>query len=259
MLEDIEALADRAFASKDVSIAQVAFITLIEWYDDLGTEFKQRREGILMKAATIFEIIGLKVRAEEYLLKIFDYIVVAQMEDMNTKFHHAIRNFKKHGPAGQKALMHTIRCCPLCRFKLRNGDGQTPLLLAVSTNEEEVVVAMIRRLRDSQRQFQTVLDAKDYRGLSILTIAIFAHCSLPLIDALIQCGSNVNPPTWPDGPPTPLQAASIPGRERPDIAWLLLKHHANPGNDSNIAALLAKGPLPIPAYDSLLPELDQQP
>ncbi|KAN0116677.1 hypothetical protein V8E51_002654 [Hyaloscypha variabilis] len=257
-LEDIEALAERAFASNDVPIAQVAFITLIEWYDDLGPEFQQRREGVLMKAGTIFEMTGLKDRAEEYWLKIFDYIFAAPTEDMNTKFHHAIRNFKKQGPVGQEALMRAIRCCPLSRFKLRNGDGQTPLLLAVSTNEQEVVVAMIMRLRDPQRQSQidpTILDAKDRRGLSILTTAVFAQCSVPLIDALIQCGSNVNPPTWPGGPLTPLQAASTPGYERPDVAWLLLQHHANPGNDSNIAGLLAKGPLPRPAYDPLLPEI----
>jgi len=206
-----------------------------------------------------------KDRAEEYSLKIFDYIFMAPTENLNTRFHHAIRNFKKQGPVGQDALMRAIRCCPLCRFKLRNGDGQTPLLLAVSTNEEEVVVAMIERLRDPQRQFlidPIILDAKDSRGQSILTTAVFAQCSLPLIDALIQCGSNVNPPTWPGGPLTPLQAASTPGYERPDVSWLLLQHQANPGNvcpDSNIAGLLAQGLLPKPAYESLLPELDQQP
>jgi hypothetical protein len=263
-LEDIEALAGRAFASNDLSIAEVAFTTLVDWYDALGIEFQQRREGVLMEAGTIFEKTRWNDRAEEYSLKVFDYLVPAT-EDINTRFHHAIHNFKKKGPAGQDALMRVIRCCPLCRFKLRNREGQTPLLLAVSTNEEEVVVAMIMRLRDPHRQFQIdpiILDAPDRRGLSILTTAVFAQCSLPLIDALIQCGSNVNPPTWPDGPPTPLQAASTPGYERPDVAWLLLQHEANPGNvcpGSHIASVLAQGPLPTPAYNSLLPELDQQP
>jgi hypothetical protein len=261
-LEDIEELAERAYASNDLSIAEVAFIILIEWYDDLGLEFQQRREGLLMKVGGIFETTELKDRAEKCSLKIFDYLEVTPT-DINAPFHHAIRNFKKKGPVGQDALMRIIRCCPLCRFKSRNGEGQTPLLLALST-DEEVAIAMIKRLRDPQRQFPIdpiILNAKDYRQLTILTTAVIARCSLPLIDALIQCGSNVNPPTQPGSPYTPLQAASIPGYERPDVAWLLLRHHANLGDvcpDSNIAVLLAQGPLPEPAYVPLFPELDQQ-
>lgn len=263
-LADIEELAWRAYTSNDLSIAELAFITLIEWYDALGLEFQQLREDLLMKMGGIFETTEWKVHAEEYSLKIFDYLLVAP-PDINKPFHHAIRNFKKKGSVGQDALMRIIRCCPLCQFKLRNEEGQTPLWLAVSTNEEDVIVAMIKRLRDPQRQFQidpTILDATDCRGLTILTTAVMARCSLPLIDALIQCGSKVNPPTCPGGPSTPLQAASIPGYERPDVAWLLLRHQANPGDvypDSNIADRVANGRLPEPAYVPLLPKLDQQP
>ncbi|KAE9382265.1 hypothetical protein N431DRAFT_441036 [Stipitochalara longipes BDJ] len=219
---------------------------------------------------SIFEKTEWKDRAEEYSLKIFDYLLV-EPPDINAPFHHAIRNFKKKGLVGQDALMRIIRCCPLYRFKLRNKEGQTPLWLAVSTNEEEVIIAMIKRLRDPQQQFwidPTIFDATDPRGLSILTTAIMAGCSLRLIDALIQCGSKVNPPPrpdapstpLPDAPSTPLRAASIPGCERPEVVWLLLRHQANPGDicpGSSIAVLVAKGLLPEPAYVPLLPKLDQ--
>jgi hypothetical protein len=263
-LADIEELAGLAYASNDLSIAELAFITLDEWYDALGPEFQHLREELLMKMGGIFETTEWKAHAEEYSLKIFDYLLV-EPPDINAPFHHAIRNFKKKGPVGQDALMRIIRCCPLCRFKLRNEEGQTPLWLAVFTNEEEVIVAMIKRLRDPQRQFRidpTILDATDPRGLTILTIAVMAGCSLPLIDALIQCGCKVNPPTCPGGPSTPLQAASTLGYERPDVAWLLLRHQANPSEvcpNSNIAVRVANGLLPEPAYVPLLPKLDQQP
>ena len=263
-LNDIEELAGRAYASNDVSIAELAFINLIEWYDDLGWEFQHPREGVLMKVGGIFEATEWKDRAEEYSLKIFDYLVMEPI-DTNTPFHHAIRKFGEKGPVGKNALMRIIRCCPLCRFKLRNGEGHTPLWLAVSLKEEEVVVAIIKRLRDPQRQLPIdpiILDATDHRGLTILTIAVMARCSLPLIDALLQCGSKVNPPTSPGGPRTPLQAASAPGYERPDVAWLLLRHQANPGDiypNSDIAVQVANGLLPEPEYVPLLPELDQQP
>ena len=262
-LNDIEELAGRAYASNDVSIAELAFINLIEWYDDLGWEFQHPREGVLMKVGGIFETTEWKDRAEEYSLKIFDYLVMKDT-DTNTPFHHAIRKFGEKGPVGKNALMRIIRCCPLCRFKLRNGEGHTPLWLAVSLKEEEVVVAIIKRLRDPQRQLlidPIILDATDRRGLTILTVAV-AHCSLPLIDALLQCGSKVNPPTSPGGHRTPLQAASAPGYERPDVAWLLLRHQANPGDiypNSDIAVQVANGLLPEPEYVPLLPELDQQP
>jgi hypothetical protein len=263
-LEDIEELAWLAYNSYDLSIAEVAFITLIEWYDALGLEFQQRREGLLMKVGGIFEATKWKDRAEEYSLKIFDYLMVED-PDINARFHDAIRNFKKQGPVGHNALMRIIRCCPLCRFKFRNKDGQTPLLLAVSINEEEVVVAMIKRLRDPWRQFlidPIILDARDHRGWTILTLAVMVGCPLRLIDALIQCGSAVNPQRLPNGSLTPLQAASCPGFERPDVAWLLLQHKANPSDvfpGSEIAVLWAEGLLPKPAFVSLLPELDQQP
>lgn len=262
-LDDIEELAGRAYASNDVSIAELAFFILIEWYDALGWQFEHPREGLLMKVGGIFETTEWKDRAEEYSLKIFDYLLMTPT-DTNTPFHHAIRNFRKKGPVGQNALMRIIRCCPLCRFKLRNGEGHTPLWLAVSINEEEVVIAIINRLRDPQRQFlidPIILDATDRRGLTILTIAVMANCSLRLIGALIQCGSNVNPPTSPGGPSTPLRAASTPGYERPDVAWLLLRHQAHPDDicpDSEIAVLVANGLLPEPAYVPLFPELDQQ-
>ncbi|KAF8854185.1 hypothetical protein BDZ45DRAFT_693689 [Acephala macrosclerotiorum] len=263
-LEDIKELAGQAYASNDLSIAELAFLTLIDWYDDLGLEFQQLREELLMKVGGIFETTEWKVHAEKCSLKIFDYLLVAP-PDIKTPFHHAIRNFKKKGPVGQDALMRIIRCCPLIQFRLRNEEGQTPLWLAVYTKEEEVVLAMIKRLRDPERQFRIdpiILDATDPRGLTILTTAILAQFSLPLIDALILCGFKVNPPTWQGGPPTPLQAASTPGYERPDVAWLLLRHQANLGDvrpDSNIAVLLANGLLPEPAYVPLLPKLDQQP
>jgi len=257
-------LAERAYVSNDLSIAELAFITLIEWYDALGPEFQQPREELLMKMGGIFEKTGWKDHAEEYSLKIFDHLVVAP-PDINTPFHHAIRNFKMKGSVGQNALLRIIRCCPLCQFRLKNEEGQTPLWLAVSANEKEVVIAMIKRLGDPQRQFQIdpiILDSTDYRGLTILTIAIFAQCPLPVIDALIKCGSKVNNPTWPGGPSTPLQAASTPEYERPDVAWLLLRHQANPSDiypNSNIAVMVANGQLPEPVYDPLLPELNQQP
>jgi len=263
-LEDIKELAGRAYASNDLSVAELAFITLIEWYDALGLEFQQPREELLMEMGEFFETTGWKDHAEKYSFKIFDYLLVAP-PDTKTPFHHAIRNFKKKGPVSQEALMRIIRCCPLCQFKLRNGEGQTPLWLAVFNNEEEVIVAMLKRLRDPQRQFLVdpiILDSTDPRVLSILATAVMARCSLPLIDALIKCGSKVNYRTWQDGPSTPLQVASTPGYERPDVAWLLLRHQANPGHicpGSNIAVLVANGLLPEPTYVSLLPELDQQP
>jgi hypothetical protein len=263
-LEYIEELAGQAYASNDLSIAELAFMTLIEWYDALGRlEFNQRREGLLMKVGGIFEATKWKDRAEKYSLKIFDYLVV-DPRDNNAPFHHAIRNVKYHGRVGRDALMRIIRCCPLCRFKLRNQDRQTPLLLAVSIQEEEVVVTMIKRLREARRQgsIQEHLDARDPEGMTILTRAVSAWCPLRLIDALIQCGSAVNPQRLPGGSLTPLQAASCPGYERPDVAWLLLQHQANPSDvhpGSGIAILLAEGRLPKPAYVSLLPELDQQP
>ena len=160
--------------------------------------------------------------------------------------------------------MRIIRCCPLCRFKLRNREGQTPLYLAVSTAEEAVVVAIMRRLGDPRRRppiDSCHLDAKDCRGLTILTTAVLARCSLPVIDALIKYGSNVNPQTWAGGPCTPLQAASIPGSERIDIAWLLIRHQANRDHvcpNSTIAVRMVNG-LPEPEYIPLHLELDQPP
>jgi hypothetical protein len=264
-LEDIEELAGRAYASNDMSGAELAFVTLIEWYDALGQlDFTKRRERVLMKASDIFEATEWKDRAEQYSLKIFDYLVPHD-DDVGASFHHAIRNFRKQGSVGQDALMRIIRCCPPCRFKSRNKYQQTPLLLAVCSKEEEVVVAMIKRLRQPQREFlidPIILDARDSRNMSILTLAVMAQCHLRLIDALIQCGSAVNPQTWSGGALTPLQAASDPQFERPDVAWLLLQHQANPRDinpDSRIAILLAEGRLPKPAYVPLLPELDQQP
>jgi hypothetical protein len=264
-LEDIEEMAGRvASARNHLSTAELAFVILTEWYDDFGLEHQQRREAYLIKVGGIFEINGWKDRAEGYSLKIFDFLVVAPA-DLSTPFHHAIRNYTKKVSVGKDALMRIIRCCPLCRFKLRNREGQTPLSLAVSINEEEIVVAMIKRLRDPQRPFPIdpiILDARDCYGRTILTNAIIAGCSLPLVDALIQCGFEVNPPTWPEGPLTPLQAASFPGCERVDLAWLLLQHQANPCDifsNSDIAVLLARGPLPRPTYVPLLPELDRQP
>jgi hypothetical protein len=263
-LNDIEGLAGRAYASNNVSIVELAFIILIEWYDTLGWEFQHPREQLLMQVGGIFEATEWKDRAEEYSLKIFDYLVM-KPTDTNAPFHHAIRNFWEKGPVGKNALMRIIRCCPLSRFKSRHGEGHTLLWLAVSLKEEEVIVAIIKRLRDPQRQLlidPIILDATDRRGLTILTIAVMARCSLPLIDALLQCGFKVNPPTSPGGPRTPLQAASAPGYERPDVAWLLLRHQANPGDiypNSDIAVQVANGLLPEPEYVPLLPELDQQP
>ncbi|KAE9367565.1 hypothetical protein N431DRAFT_428907 [Stipitochalara longipes BDJ] len=257
-LKDIEELAWRAYASNDRSIAELALITLIEWYDALGLEFQQHREGLLMKVGDIFEKTEWNDHAEKYYLKIFDYLLVAPA-DANTPFHHAIRNVKKKGPVGKDALMRTIRCCPLVRFRSTNEERQTPLWLAVSTNEEEVIVAMIERLKGPQRQClidPIILDARDCHGLTILTTAVMVGCRLPVIDALIQCGCEVNPSTTPGGPLTPLQAASTPGYERPDVAWLLLQHHANLADvclGSNIAAQLALGPLSKPAYVPLFP------
>ena len=160
--------------------------------------------------------------------------------------------------------MGIIRSCPLCRFKSRNGEGQRPLLLAVFTANEQAVVAIMVRLRDPGLQFRIDslhLDATDYRGLSILTTAVLSMCSLRLINALIKCGSNVNPETWMDGPLTPLQAASYPGLERIDVACLLIRHHANPDHvspGSTIAELINNG-LPEPVDVPLFPELDLPP
>jgi hypothetical protein len=262
-LEDIEKLADLARASNDISIAEVACTRLIDWYSDLGPEFKQPRQKLLMRVGGIYETTGWNDQAEHCYSKIFDDILMAD-SDINTPFHHAIRNFNTKGQFSQDALMRIIRCCPLCRFKLRNGEGQTPLYLAVSTAEEPVVVAILRRLRDPRRRppiDSCHLDAKDCRGLTILTTAVLARCSLPLIDALIKGGSNVNPQTWLGGPCTPLQAASIPGSERIDIAWLLIRHQANRDHvcpNSTIAVRMVNG-LPEPEYIPLLLELDQPP
>jgi hypothetical protein len=82
-----------------------------------------------------------------------------------------------------------------------------------------------------------------------------------LIDALIKHGSNVNPQTWVGGAYTPLQAASIPGSERINVAWLLIRHQANRGDvfpNSTVAEGMING-LPEPEYTPLLLELDQQP
>jgi hypothetical protein len=263
-LEDIEKLADLAHASHDISNAELAYTRLIYWYDALGPEVQQPRQKLLMKVGGYYETTGWKDQAELCYSKIFDDIVVAE-PDFNSPFHHAIRHFNMKGQFGKDALMGIIRCCPLCRFKLRNGEGQTPLYLAVSTAEEHIAIAIMERLRDPRRQFPIdpcQLDAKDFRGLSILTAAVQAPCSLPLIDALIiKNGSNVNPQTWPGGPFTPLQAASFPGFERIDVAWLLLRYQANRNDvfpESNIAALMVNG-LPEPAYVPLFPELNQPP
>jgi len=262
-LEDIEKLADLARASNDISVAEVAYTRLIDWYNDLGPEFKQPRQKLLIKVGGIYETTGWNDQAEHCYSKMFDDIVMAD-SDISTPFHHAIRNFNTKGQFSQDALMRIIRCCPLCRFKLRNGEGQTPLYLAVSTAEEPVVVAILRRLRDPRRRppiDSCHLDAKDCRGLTILTTAVLARCSLPLIDALIKGGSNVNPQTWLGGPCTPLQAASIPGSERIDIAWLLIRHQANRDHvcpNSTIAVRMING-LPEPEYIPLHLELDQPP
>jgi hypothetical protein len=262
-LEDIERLADVAHASNEISIAEVAYTRLIDWYSDLGPEVKQLRQQLLMKVGGIYERTGWNDRAEHFYSKIFDDLLMAD-SDISTPFHHAIRNFNTKGQFSQDALMRIIRCCPLCRFKLRNGEGQTPLYLAVSTAEECVVVAIMRRLKDPRRRppiDSCHLDAKDCRGLDILTTAVLAQCSLPLVDALIKYGSNVNPQTWVGGPCTPLQAASIPGSERIDIAWLLIRHQANRDHvcpDSTIAKQMDNG-LPEPEYIPLLLELDQPP
>jgi len=262
-LEDIEKLADVAHAANDISIAEVAYTRLIDWYSDLGGEVKQLRQKLLMKVGDIYEMTGWNDQAEHCYSKMFDDIVMAD-SDISTPFHHAIRNFNTKGQFSQDALMRIIRCCPLCRFKLRNREGQTPLYLAVSTAEEAVVVAIMRRLRDPRRRppiDSCHLDAKDCRGLTILTTAVLARCSLPVINALIKYGSNVNPQTRAGGPCTPLQAASIPGSERIDIAWLLIRHQANRDHvypNSTIAVQMVNG-LPEPEYIPLHLELDQPP
>jgi hypothetical protein len=264
VLEDIEALADLAHASNDISNAEVAYTRLIDWYSALGPEVKQPRQELLMKVGAFYETTGQKDQAELCYSKIFDDLLMAN-SDINTPFHHSIRNFNTKHQVSRDALMRIIRCCPLCRFKSRNGEGETPLFLAVSTAEEQVAVAIMNRLSDPRRQFTIdpcYLDARDSRGRTILTTAVLAHCSLALITMLIEYGSNVNPETWIGGPYTPLQAASIPGSERTDIACLLIQHQANRDYvcpDSDIAKLMVNR-LPEPAaYDPLLPKPDQPP
>ncbi|CZR70260.1 uncharacterized protein PAC_20161 [Phialocephala subalpina] len=105
-LEDIEGLAGQAYDSNDLSIAELAFIELIEWYDDLGLEFQQLREGLLMKVGGIFEATEWKLPAEKYSLKIFDYLPMAP-SDTKTPFHHAIRNFKKKVPVEKRREANT--------------------------------------------------------------------------------------------------------------------------------------------------------
>jgi hypothetical protein len=262
-LEDIEKLADMAYVSNDTSTVEVAYTRLMDWYSALGPEIKQPRQKLLMKVGRFYEMNGWKDQAELCYSKIFHDILAAN-SDINTPFHHAIRNFNTEGQFSQDALMGIIRCCPLCRFKLRNGERQTPLHLAVSAAEEPVVVAILRRLRDPRRQppiDSCYLDARDCRSQTILTTAVLAKCSLPLIDALIKHGSNVNPQTWVGGAYTPLQAASIPGSERINVAWLLIRHQANRGDvfpNSTVAEGMING-LPEPEYTPLLLELDQQP
>jgi hypothetical protein len=261
ILEDIEKFADLAHASNDISNAEVAYIRLIDWYSALGLDVSQHRQKLFMKVGRFYESTGLKHQAELYYLKIFDDIL-RRDEDINTPFHHAIRNFNTKGQVSQDALMRIIRCCPPCRFQLRNGWSQTPLLLAVSTTEERIIIAIMNRLRDRRRQFKIDplhLNTRDCQGLTVITTAILAGCSLPLIDALIKYGSNVNPQKL--GGCNPLQAASIPGSERIDVAWLLIQHQANQNDvcpGSTVAMQMVNG-LPEPTYIPLRLELDQPP
>ena len=263
-LEDIEALADLADAKNDISIAEVAYNRAIDWYRALGPEVKQPRQNLLRKVGRFYEKTGQKDQAELCYSKIFEDLSLADYTDIHYPLHHAIRNFNPKDQLTHDALMGIIRCCPPCRFKLRNGKLQTPLYLAVYAAKEEAIVAIMVRLRDPRRQFRIDslhLDARDSGGQTILTTAILSMCSLPLINSLIKYGSNVNPEIW-DGPYTPLQAASIPGSERIDVACLLILHHANPDyvfRDSTVAELMANNGVPERVDVPLFPELDPPP
>lgn len=261
-LEVIEELADQAQLANHRSNAEVAYNRLIEWYRALGPEVTEPRQRLLMKVGGLYEDRGLGDEAERCYLEIFEDLPI-DPSDNNTLFHHAIRNFHTKGRVSQEALLHTIRCCPPCRFKLRNAEYQTPLHLAVSTATEEVAVAILVRLKNCHRQSRIDslhLDARDCRGQTILSTAVLAQCSLPLINALIVHGSEVNPEILMDGRYTPLQAASRPGSERIDIASLLLRHRANPNHVdpySTIAQLMVEDRLPEVEDIPLIPKLDQ--
>jgi ankyrin repeat protein len=261
-LENIEALADLAYGSNNIEIAEVAYTRLIDWYNDLGIDFEQPKQKLLMKLGGLYEATDQKDQAERRYYNIFENILNI---DNNPGFHHAILNFGTKGRFNQDALMGIIRCCPLCRFQLRNAYLQTPLHLAVARQQEQVVVAILERLRDFRRQAidPIYLDAIDYQQQTILAMAVQAPCSLSLVYTLVKYGADVNPGTRPGGPLTPLQAASYPGHERDDVAWVLLKHQANPKDvhpNSTIAAKLMVNALPEPAgYISLLSELDRPP
>jgi hypothetical protein len=263
-LKNIVTLADRACASKDISNAEVAYARVIDWYMALGPEVKQPRQDLLLKVGRFYEDIGHNDEAAQCYSKIFEDLP-QEDSDINVPFHHAIRKCNTKDQLSKDALMGIIRCCPLCRFKLRNGEGQTPLSLAVFTAKEEVAVAILVRLRDPQLQFridQLHLDARDCRMQTILTTAILSGCSLTLINALIKYGSNVNPGAWKDGPLSPLQAASYPGHERIEVACLLIRHQADPDHvspNSSVAELIINNRLPAPVDIPLPQKLDARP
>jgi hypothetical protein len=193
-LEEIVKLADLAH-SKDISYAEVAYNIVMDWYMALGPEVKQHRQQLLMNVGHIYEDIGNKDQAERCYSKIFEDLAKEE-QDVNTPFHHAIRNFNMNEQFGHDALMGIIRCCPPCRFRLTNiGDGLTPLFLAVSTAQEQVACAILEPLRDQppSRIDSVHLDALDLRGQTILTVAILSNCSFALINKLIDEGSSVNP------------------------------------------------------------------
>ena len=265
-LEDITKLADLAFASEDISNAEVAYKRVMDWYMALGPEINQLRDKFLMKFGCFYEKIGYDDQAEECYTKIFEDIP-KESQDENAPFHHAIRKSDTKDQLSQDALMGIIRCCPPCRFRWRNEiDRQTPLFLAVSTAKEEVAFAILERLRDPRLQSRidsVHLDATDCRGQTILTTAILSNCSFALIKSLIKYGSKVNTEVWtPDGLGSPLRAASLPGCERIDVARLLIQHHADQRHvcpNSVIKDLIANNGVPASPNILLFPALDPQP
>ena len=108
--------------------------------------------------------------------------------------------------------------------------GRSPLFMATELRKENFGQSLLLRAAElaelEHLSLQRFTNTRDKSGQTILGIATWKGCSLQYIENLIGHGAEVDPETLMEYVFTPLQAASLMGRE--DIVDLLLRHGADP-------------------------------
>lgn len=119
-------------------------------------------------------------------------------------------------------LVHS--CCLNDLLEITDLHRRTALFFAALHRQEDVCLSIMERFAgEPEGILDRLMNARDRLGNTILTIAIFSHCSTFLIESMIKSGSSVNPDQIEDSY-SPLASAAITSRE--DVYFILKSHGA---------------------------------